>query len=119
MPLPNKRFFAVGLKGWVQIRVATKPPKAVTSSTVVDVQERKVEWIPGYMKDNHWIASKPKVTFVPRQMTLKDTIYEGGKTIKTMKSTRFAALLKVGVREGGMTELMPEQVERLREVEKW
>lgn len=115
----RKRYFVVGLKGWVQIRVASKPPKAVTSSTVVRVKERKVTWIPGYMKDDRWVPSKPSVTIVPRRMTLKDTIYEGGTTLKTLPSTRFATLLKVGVRDGGMTELMPEQIKRLKEVVQW
>ena len=53
---------------------------------------------------------------VVQPMKLTATTYTGGRAIKTLKSSLFASRLKVGMREGGLMELLPEQMVRLTEV---
>ena len=112
----TQRFFAIGLKGWVQIRTAAKPPKGTTSSTTVTVKRRVRDWIPGYLQEDRWINSRMVEKVVEQPMKLTATTYTGGRVIKTLKSSLFASRLKVGMREGGLMELLPEQMARLTEV---
>ena len=105
----RSRYFAVGLKGWVQIIRSTKPPVATTTEAIVQSERRTLQWKPS--PDNPYGNYVEKI--VPVKRKLKQTTFEGGAVVKTLKSSRFSCLLKIGVREGAMIELMPEQVERL------
>src|SRR5207245_1306462 len=103
--LTAKKFYAVGMvKGWVQIRSAKKPPVPATTTAITTVKERRLEWDPG--------AFDYIDRVVPKKLRLKVTVFEGGRTLWTIKASKLAGLLKVGVREGGIIELMPEQVEK-------
>ncbi len=72
-------------------------------------------WVNGdnpFYGGGHYV-NKP----VSKTMTLKVTVYQGGRTLKTMKSSKFSRLLKINVREGAMMELMPDQLSFLIGVE--
>lgn len=102
------RYFAIGAaKGWTQIRRASKPPVAVTTEAITQIKRRHLVY-------DHEIWDY-RETWKPGKIKLKVTVYEGGSTIWTLKSTKLASLLKASVREGGMIELLPEQVERIKQ----
>ena len=114
----SKRYFAIGLRGWIQVRVAAKPPIPTTTQATTMVKQAKVNFVEGrYGDDGRYIYGHNNVTFTPKELKMKVTIYKGGRTIRTIKSSRFASLLKVGVRENGMMELLPEQVALLKQSE--
>ena|SRR6266478_2241252 len=103
----TKRFYAVGMvKGWVQIRSAKKPPVPATTTATTTIKQRRLEWDPGAFNYVNRVTAK--------KMRLKLTVFEGGRTLWTIKASKLAGLLKVGVREGGIIELMPEQVEMIK-----
>jgi hypothetical protein len=105
------RFFAVGAaKGWTQIRAAKKPPVASTSEVVTNVKKRQLYW------DD--ISFNYRHKLVDQKLRMKVTVFTGGRTLWTIKSSSLARTLKASVREGGMVELMPEQVAAIREMTK-
>jgi hypothetical protein len=55
--------------------------------------------------------------YIPRKMKMRVTVFNGGRTIMTIKASRFSRLLRASVRADGIIELMPEQIELLEERE--
>src|SRR6267142_4062353 len=107
----TKRYFAVGAaKGWVQIRSAKRPPVVEVSENMTTVKQGRLTW------DER--AFDYVMRYTPRRMKLKVTTFKGGRTLWTVKASKLGRLLGVGVREGGMVELMAEQVEAGREAVK-
>lgn len=107
------RFFAIGFKGWTEIRKSKVPPKPHESSvtTTVNINRSRFEWdqrmyggAGGYRHRN---VSKPK------EVVLTSTTYAGGRVVKTLKSTRFTKISNLVVKPGGIAELTPEIVEKV------
>ena len=106
-----KRHFAVGLKGWVQIRVAAKTPKLITSQASVTVSEKRATWV----ADGKGLYSgRYVVEKIPKKLVLESKVYEGGRTVATVQQSTFNKRLKVRIREGTLLELSPEQVAQLK-----
>ena len=104
IPTADRRYFAVGLMGWVQIRVCTKPPKKVVSkgkfpATIVSMRP----W-----RDP--IEQKFK-------MDVAYTYYTGGRTVVTLKTRRFRALAGVSCRDGVCFELAPATFQSIIEAQ--
>lgn len=109
------RFFAVGLGKWVQIRKARVPPKAHTSTSTRTVTRRR--WQLGRLDVDTGRFTPGKFVSVPVKLTMKQTIYEGGRTVSTLPQREVARKIKIGVRDGGLVELLPEQAEKLLETD--
>jgi len=90
-----KRYFAVRVGNWVDIREALKPPKEITSETIIKIKHRYYD----YWNNRYYIRTEPK--------QLKQTIYKGGKTLATIKTRNFATKTQFTVGKGKMVELIP------------
>ena len=116
----KKRYFAVGLIGWVQIRSANLPPVPLTTESFTMVKESKRKYIPGHVDGEppnaiYVYGQYVDLPVVDKKLKMKSTIYQGGKVLRTMKTAVFSRLLGVSVKDGSMIELMPEQVKLLKE----
>lgn len=99
------RQFAIGLKGWVEIRAARKPP--VLSTTIIPTKRRIHK---RFLRTAGWYDWK-EVT-VPT--TVEVHAFEGGRHLRTVKATKFRKLLGISLAPWGVVELLPEQIERLK-----
>lgn len=115
----EKRYFAIGLKGWVQIRVAVKPPVAETSEATKTIQVKTLKYHPGEVDFEKHIYKQGwyEPIIKSKDVTMRVTIFEGGKVLQTIKTAKFSRLLKVTVHEDAMMELLPEQVSALKAME--
>src|SRR5258708_27565006 len=94
------RVFAIRLGAWVELRVATEPPKRRASSFKRSGVRQEYDWEKVYpfpLKD------------VPFTVTIKVVAHEGGRRLCAMKLPRFQQLTNLpALRVGGMVELSPE-----------
>lgn len=116
----TKRWFAVGIgKGWVEVRSAAQPPrKKVTEASYVDNVRKPVYGDITYQATpDHAITYRgiTKYEVRDRKVTLSHTDWIGGRVNGIIRSQVFSRLLNVNVQRGGMVELLPEQVEKLKE----
>lgn len=113
----SRRYFAIGLKNWVQIRVAMKPPKAVTTCSTTTIQSRQLKWILPDRRGEPYGGHYEEV-IEPKELKLEMTVYEGGRTLVTIPLARFIRLFKASLREGCLMELMAEQISKIKELRK-
>lgn len=115
----KKRYFAIGLKGWVQIRVALKPPVAVSSEATRTIMTKTLKYIPGEVNFEKHIYKPAKYEEItkPKDVVMRVTVFEGGKVLQTIKATKFTRLLKITLHEDAMIELLPEQALTLKAME--
>lgn len=73
-------YYAIGLKGWVQVRESASPPKKVTTKAIIKAKEA-VE-VYDYSRNNYIT----KVT--PIKRTLTSIIYKGGNVVLTLPSSK-------------------------------
>lgn len=105
MPEIIKRYFAIGLKGWVQLRTALKPPREVITEAAIMVPEVRSRWVIDEANPwGHYVNSDIK-----KRINLKTTSFEGGRTVATIRAEKFARQLGIKLKEGGMVELSAEQ----------
>lgn len=73
--------YAIGMKGWIELREAPVPPKAKTtkSSKIVVKPVRERDWDTGKVKNR---SVRTRINFVA-------TIFEGGKVLTTITPTHF------------------------------
>jgi len=93
--MTSTRYWAIGLKGWVQIRVAKNPPTAKVTSTKIKTKHRYYN----FWNNNYQTSARVK--------TIKQCIYEGGKIKATLNSNNFKKLSNFSVSNGKMVELAP------------
>lgn len=74
------RYFAVGLKGWVEIRQHTQPLKELKSEAKIKIKET-------YYDYRDWYNGEPKQR--DKIVTLKQTVWQGGKILRTLKTSQF------------------------------
>lgn len=134
------RYFAVGFKGWVEVRQAKKPPKKVESE-VEREGERSIrvgptyhELMEYYQKMNVYYkecatlrvkreAPYPIPPSYPEGSTrvekqkqkLSNIVYEGGRVVGQITTRTFSRLLGIMVKVGVMVELQPEQFQLLKQ----
>lgn len=95
---PKRRLFAIGMKGWVELRTASTPPrKRVTTSTV------KFKRFNGW----NWGGNRPSRKWLEGEKELKVVHFRGGVTLKVVKKAKFKALLGLTIRKDTMIELDP------------
>jgi hypothetical protein len=95
--------YAIGMKGWVELRRCRRIPKCVETKATV-VATRRVSYM-HYTDDEPWGYTRWRK--VPVNTTIKNIFYKGGKKIGILKSTKFAALTRVSIRDGGIIQVRP------------
>jgi hypothetical protein len=95
------QLYALGMKGWVEVRVGKVLPKAHTTSTPKLIEEtreqrRRIDdsaysW--GWRWEFYTVCQK-------RRIMLTTTIWEGGRVLGSMRSRRFRALSGTSTRDG-------------------
>jgi hypothetical protein len=110
----NKQLYAVGMKGWVEIRSATKPPKLRVSEVAKSVKIKRWVYKPGfYDSQNRYHPASTKEKLFPKKFKLVSKQFEGGRRVGIVKTAKFGKLLCVVVRYGGMIELTAEMIDKL------
>lgn len=103
------RYFAIGLKGWVQIRKAMKPPVLVETSATKVVKGARKTWDTTLRSGWGDYAEKP----YKKRFVIKTAIYNGGKVIATLQTRKFSNLFKASIREHALIELPKEMIDRI------
>ena len=94
--------YAIGMKGWVELREAATPPKEHTTKATV-VNKTKDYWSGG-----RYGESWNRYDILNRKISIVTTVYSGGRVIKSVKARWFANRTKIHIRNGGILELNPE-----------
>jgi len=99
--------YAIGMKGWIELREAPVPPKAKTtkSSKIIIKTVKKRDWDTGKTKIQH---IRTRINFVA-------TIFEGGKVITTVTPTHFYNVTSISLHPKMVTALKAEQAKKLLE----
>lgn len=93
------RLWALGWKGWVEVRKARVAPKARPSQVEVSLAD------PPIYAYNYYSA--------PRKITLKQLCFSGGKFLISFPKRRFYNLFRLSVPIGGVIEVPPPLVPKL------
>lgn len=106
--MSNQRYFAVGMKGWVEIRNGPKVP-VLKISEVTRKGARLVE-VPVYFEffdsyDNRYHRYVDHYTNVKRDLNLKLKSWSGGRYFGIYKTRKFKQLSGLWVGSGKMVEL--------------
>lgn len=97
--------WAIGLKGWVEIRSSKVPPQKVTST--VKRKSFKWDYTYDYDEDGNGYGERAKL---PITLPLKVIIFKGGRTLHTLSMKKFKRLLGRSVRLHQVVELNPAQM---------
>lgn len=116
-PMKQRRVYALGMKGWVELREADVAPKLHASEINQPAVKQKV------YKQGYWTNgpngldeyTPARFIYVSKRMKIKNIIFTGGKPLNSLKTRRFAALTKISIRAGGIVELSPEHIRVLTE----
>ena len=101
------RYFATGLKGWVQVRRAKKPPRIKVTEAVVPTTRRR--FIPGDF------YNFGRTVMEPATKAIQVSTFEGGTILKTVSAVKFRRKLGIGVGQGAYVELQPDQAKVILE----
>ena len=106
----SKHIYAIGWKGWVELRQADKPPKAITTRASKMIKERKIDY-------NAWdYYGSPKWKTVDSEVKIINVFFEGGKTLNTLSADSFCRVAKTSPpRYRQMITLTPAAAKRLKE----
>lgn len=100
------RYWAVGFKGWVEVRSHPNPPEAVKSILETEVEHRTIDYDSYYRAlDRGERNVTPKVTITKKIKEFPCTFYDGGKVIKTLTANKFYRATGISVGNGHMVEL--------------
>lgn len=98
--MSKKRYFAVSYGNWIEIREAVNPPKEVVSEGVVKTR------LVGY--HDYWNNRYHPGRLVSTK--IKQTVFKGGKVLKTVKKSLFLKKTGLSVGKNRMAELVPSVV---------
>jgi hypothetical protein len=102
------------MKGWVEIKSATKPPKLRVSEVAKSVKIKRWVYKPGfYDSQNRYHPASIKKKVFPKKFKLVSKQFEGGRRVGIVKTAEFGRLLDVSVRYGGMIKLTAEMIDKL------
>jgi hypothetical protein len=99
-PKRKFRYWAIGFKGWVEIRRSVDQPKLIKTEAVRQFKAR----MPGY--GNEWVNQQTKIVSV---------VYEGGKVIGRMRLRDWWDYVPRAVMPDVMFELSKEHLARVKE----
>lgn len=83
--------YALGLKGWVEIRKARRPPQPHLSKVKLATPTDSVGWSHPY--DGRYI---------PPHSWIRQICFKGGRFVRSMRKRRFSALTSLKVPIGGV-----------------
>lgn len=98
----KEKLYAIGLKGWVEIRRARTPPRPRITKTSYETKVRRPL---GYLE---WVdAGRPEsgCVLVPKEVTLKVTHFVGGRVLKVVKRRRFSQMIGMSPKVGELLEI--------------
>jgi hypothetical protein len=104
--------YAIGLKGWVQIRLALKEPKPITTEAKIEVPTQ-VGYVDKTTLGFPYGVYRFKTVMKP--VTLKQVVYEGGRHIMTVSDKKFKSALNRFVPYGTMIEISVDDVKLIKE----
>lgn len=96
----GRRFWAVGFKGWVELRAHPTPPKAIRS---VLEYEKMGRGQPVFDEHGYYHFEPTG----PYKREIRTTVYDGGQVIRTVSTNKFYRLTKKHVGCGMMVEVTP------------
>ncbi len=99
------KLYAIGLKGWVEVRKARTPPRPRITQTEVKGKERK------FLDYSEWVEQgRPAdgCKLVEKVLTLKVVHFVGGRVLKVVKKRRFSQIVGMSPKVGEMMEIPPE-----------
>lgn len=102
----KSKFYAIGLKGWVQVRECQDEPQRLETVAFITSSEMKEVWEP----KNSFYRYKP----VKVKRKLVNVVYEGGKEVFTIAHPKLSRALKLSVPAGSCVKLTAAQVDKLR-----
>jgi|SRR5882672_8756021 len=105
----TKHIYAIGMKRWIELRVASKQPTPSMTSSVISYTKKQLD-----MK-KYYATGYPAYKEIPKKLTMKNTTFNGGKVVGMVTSRAFSNLTKVSVRKDGILELPDSIVELLKE----
>jgi hypothetical protein len=112
----GKRYFACAHRGFIQIRVAKKPPKPKIEALTKEVEREYEEWVPNFIYDSYGYGFD-NGQYVTRKRVQKEIIqvvsFTGGKIISQVSPQMFIRRTRRGLREGVVVELSPTTLEKL------
>lgn len=88
------KYYAIGFKGWVELRQSLTKPKAVKSILETEVEQTT------YIISDSWPYSEPKKVMKMKEFT--STFYDGGKVLRTISYSKFRKLTGLSVGAGIM-----------------
>jgi hypothetical protein len=104
-----KHIYAIGLKGWTELRECDTKPKRYVTETVRPVKTLR------YIPSNYDTGQMGYYKDIKRNMSIKAVVYLGGKVVKTLKTGTFAHLTQISIRNGGCMKLPADLVAALLE----
>lgn len=102
----TRHYFAIGFKNWVELRVASVPPKKEDSTAKRTIEYEETGFDP-----------KGKMTKiqVKKPVTIKACYYSGGKVVGVYPNTTFYHLTGINVLDGQMSSVGPKLVTLLKD----
>ena len=115
----TRKLYAIGFKSWVEIRSASKPPWAETTSfdksyfTKVIVNPTAEQYREYYDAPRLVKYPMPRFENVERTLKLRQTIYIGGRVVAVVKSDKLRVVLGFAVGKGKRYLLTKIDMKRL------
>jgi hypothetical protein len=127
MNTSKRRYFAVGFKNHVELRVSKKPPQEFRSSTCQEIQQ---EVIPRYVTYTERYSDKFEyrdgcyhhvpARFTTKKMNISMIFHKGGSVVGSVSRPVFYSQMRWHLALGSLVELDKTQMDRLRKVmRKW
>ena len=98
------RYFAVGMKGWVEVRKAKAPPKAVVTEVNTGTVKRDERW--------DWRTGEAVIT--ERPIKIRQVAVIGGSVLATVKARTFNTRAGISIKPGVVLELTKDTLETLK-----
>lgn len=104
----EEKLYAIGLKGWVEIRKAKEVPKArITQAKIQGEKSVYVSWR-DWANAGGTYADYTGWKTVPCTTTLKVTHFVGGRRLKVVSKRRFSQFVGLSPKVGELLEIPPE-----------
>jgi len=104
----DKKVYAIGMKGWVELRLAAKPPSPDTSEAVVTYTRKQLDYA------EYYASGVPTYKEILKKLKMKDVTFRGGKVVGMVTNRVFSNLTKVSIRKDGILELPDSMVQILK-----
>lgn len=110
------KVYIIGMKGWVEVRVAKVPPKPHVTTCFKSIQVSERCW-PKYKIGVGYIPPEQPFRNVNRTITLKAVTWSGGRTICSLAGSKLYRLTRISVKPDTLLELPEKWVKSLTKLE--